>query len=346
MVQPNGIPLDTAVVISTVLEAILYGFSILMFIGTMWTLMPRRMNGGASKRMVMVACSLLLFSTAHMVIVIIRIEEGLVQQRDTFPGGPIAFFSDVTQWSFISKKALYMLQTLVGDGVVIYRCYVVWQSFWVIAIPLMLWLSVAVTGVGCIYSISQATVNKEDIFTPITEPWITAFLAAALFTNTFSTSLLALRIWGVGKRVSNGSMQADSVLWPALRIILDAGMLYSFTLLAALVCLVAKNTGRYIVINMTVPIISITFYMVIIRITIADSNSQGNTSPSLGLSNVMNGLSARSHDGHQNRYPLKRMEVHITRFTENETDSDKGGNRGVDPEGESRSLGSDIEYTV
>jgi hypothetical protein len=101
----------------------------------------------------------------------------------------------------------------------------------------------------------------------------------------------------------------------------------------------------------TVPIISITFYMVIIRITIANSNSQGNTAHSLGLSNAMNGLSARSRGGGREdddepRYPLKRMEVHITRFTENQTDSDKGGKRGVDPEGESRSFGSDIEYGV
>jgi hypothetical protein len=63
-------------------------------------------------------------------------------------------------------------------------------------------------------------------------------------------ALLAFRIWSVGKRVSNGSMQTGSVLWPVLCIVLDAGMLYSFTLLAALVCLIAKNTVRYIVNDM------------------------------------------------------------------------------------------------
>ncbi|KAF8835805.1 hypothetical protein BDN67DRAFT_998576 [Paxillus ammoniavirescens] len=342
MLQPHGIPLDTAAVISTVLEAILYGFSILMFIGTMWALTKRCTSCGVSRRMVAVACSLLLFSTAHMVIDIIRIEEGLVQQRDTFPGGPIAFFSDVAQWSFVSKNVLYMLQTLVGDGVVIYRCYVVWQSFWVIAIPLMLWLSVAVTGVGCVYFISQATTNKENIFTPMTGPWITAFLAATLFTNILSTSLLAFRIWSVGKRVLNVSIQASNVLWPVLRILLDAGVLYSLSLLAALVCFVTKNTGHYVLIDMIMPIISLTFYMVIIRITIAKSNSQGNIVPSSGLSNPMDRLSVRvsrgggREDDEENRYPLKRMEVHITQFKEvNEADSDKSGDHGVDHQGKS-----------
>jgi hypothetical protein len=54
-----------------------------------------------------------------MIIDIIRTEEGLVQQRSTFLGGPIAFFSDVAQWSFVYKNLLYTLQTLVGDGVVV-----------------------------------------------------------------------------------------------------------------------------------------------------------------------------------------------------------------------------------
>ncbi|KIK82384.1 hypothetical protein PAXRUDRAFT_832241 [Paxillus rubicundulus Ve08.2h10] len=317
MVLPKGIPLDTAAVVSTVLEGIIYGFSILMFIGTMWALMQKRMN--SSKRMVVVTCSLLLLSTAHMVIDIIRIEEGLVQQRDTLPGGPAAFFSDVTQWSFVYKNMLYMLQTLVGDGVVIYRCYVVWQSLWIIIVPLILWLSVAVTGVGCIYFISQATINKENTFTPTTGPWITAFLAATFFTNIFSTSLLAFRIWNVGKRVSSGSMQAGSAMWPVLRIILDAGMLYSFSLLVALVYFI-RNRGHYVLIDMIMPIISLTFYVVIIRIAIAKSNSQGNTAPSSGRASRRGGR----EDDDRNQYPLKRLEVHVTQFTENEVDYDKG----------------------
>ena len=50
---------------------------------------------------------------------IIRIMEGLVLYRDTYPGGPIAYFSDLSQWTFVSTNYLYTAQTLVGDGVVV-----------------------------------------------------------------------------------------------------------------------------------------------------------------------------------------------------------------------------------
>jgi hypothetical protein len=42
-----------------------------------------------------------------------------VKYRDTYPGGPVAFFADVTQNTFVIKNAIYTLQTLLGDGVVV-----------------------------------------------------------------------------------------------------------------------------------------------------------------------------------------------------------------------------------
>jgi hypothetical protein len=54
-----------------------------------------------------------------MVVGIIRIEDGLVKYRDTFPGGPAAFFADASQETWVVKNAIIILQTLLGDGVVV-----------------------------------------------------------------------------------------------------------------------------------------------------------------------------------------------------------------------------------
>lgn len=101
---------------------------------------------------------------------IYRIEQGLVVQRNTFPGGPPAFFADVTQPTFIMKNIVYTLQTLLGDGVVvslatssnkrnnliqhqIFRCYVVWQNVWIVFIPILGWFAV---GGQSPYSVSDS----------------------------------------------------------------------------------------------------------------------------------------------------------------------------------------------
>ena len=45
----------------------------------------------------------------------------------------------------------------------------------------------------------------------------------------------------------------STVLVPILRIVLDAGVLYSLSLLAMLICFVAKNRGNYVMIDVVRP---------------------------------------------------------------------------------------------
>lgn len=170
------------------------------------------------------------------------------------------------------------------------------------------------------------------------------------------------------------------MLWPVLRIVLDSGILYSVSLLAALVCFVNKNRGHYVMLDMVrskhnlkgtipeliipqilflaiiyvmftwilfvavlldlfffhrrpptqiMPIISITFYMVIIRITISKSTSQ-NVTPQVSGDSGDSGrltLSRMSRLSALREYQMtrKRMEVHITQLTEtNEREYESG----------------------
>ena len=41
--------------------------------------------------------------------------------RGTFHGGPVAFFEDVSQNTFVVKSIIYTFQTLLGDGVMVGR---------------------------------------------------------------------------------------------------------------------------------------------------------------------------------------------------------------------------------
>jgi hypothetical protein len=69
-----------------------------------------------------VAWHLLTFPK-HVVVGIIRVEDGLVKYRNTYPGGPAAFFADISQDTYVIKHVLYILQTLLADGVVVCSCF-------------------------------------------------------------------------------------------------------------------------------------------------------------------------------------------------------------------------------
>ncbi|KAG0695029.1 hypothetical protein DFH29DRAFT_859067 [Suillus ampliporus] len=309
----RGIPLDTSAVVSTVLEGILYGFSVLMFMGTIWALTYKRRIKDVNYTNAVVAVLLLILSTAHMVVDIIRIEEGLVTYRDTFPGGPPAFFADVAQNTFVNKNLIYTLQTMLGDGIVIYRCYVVWQSIWVIVIPSVLWFGSTVSGFFAVRSVSQATTEAGNIFAKATGEWITTFYALTLATNLSASVFLAYRIWMVERSVS-AIRATKSSMMPILRVLVDAAVLYSVALFSALVCFVEWNDGQYIVLDMIMPIISITFYMVIIRIAINKNTHSYLSTAHGGTTNEMAG-------GISRRYHLKPLKVHISQLTHTDNTS-------------------------
>ncbi|KAG9313792.1 hypothetical protein JVU11DRAFT_6152 [Chiua virens] len=307
----HGIPLDKAELLSTVLEAFLYGFSLLMFGGTIWVLFYQRSTREVNRKMVTVACSLLLFSTVHFVIDIIRIIQGLILYRDT-SAGPSGYFADVSQWTFVSKNYIYTVQTLIGDGVMLYRCYAVWQSKLIMILPGLLWCAVAVTGIGAPYTLSH--VKQSEVFGGSLSQWITAFYASTFTTNLVATILLAYRIWYVDRKATRLRGHHKSQLRPILHVIIDAGVIYSFTLLAALICFVNESNGQYVVLDMVMPIISITFYMVIIRVGLANRASQRMNALPLGYASPSQSSSADR---------ASRMQVHITTLTENKVDVER-----------------------
>jgi hypothetical protein len=59
------------------------------------------------------------FSLKHIIVDIIRLENGFIKYRNTFPGGPAAFFQDISQPTFFTKNIIYAFQTMLGDGVLV-----------------------------------------------------------------------------------------------------------------------------------------------------------------------------------------------------------------------------------
>jgi len=300
-------PLDTAAIFSTAMEGILYGFSVLMFVGTMWALTRKRRMKEINRTNTAVAFMLLILSTAHMIVDIVRLEQGLVTYRDTFPGGPAAFFADVTQITFVVKNIMYSLQTMLGDGMVIYRCYVVWQSVWIIIVPSLLWIAMTVCAFCADYKLSNATSEAGDVFAKPTGQWITAFYIMSLASNLLASGFLGYRIWRMERNIS-AIRTSNKSMMPIVRVLADAAILYSVTILTGLVCFVEANNGQYIILDMTMPIISIAFYMIIIRM--AMKTTRYNNTSTIGMGTE----TAREIP---QQYHMKRMpvEVHISQVT-------------------------------
>ncbi|KIJ62335.1 hypothetical protein HYDPIDRAFT_30590 [Hydnomerulius pinastri MD-312] len=311
MTTPDGISMDEAALISTFLEALLYGFSLVLFGWTFWVLVRRRAAVSINYKILVVACLLLIFSTAHFAIDMQRVIDGLVTERGSFPGGPVAYFSQISMPSFVTKSVLYMLQTLVGDGVVIYRCHVVWRSIPLSLFLFMLWCSIAVAGVMIAFLSSASSSGTAQVFDMSLGKWIAAFYAMTFATNLVSTALLSYRLWVADRKAASIRVNRSQLI-PIMRVVLDAGVIYSLTLVVALGCYLGHSNTEFVVLDMIMPVISITFYMAIIRIGMAQAKKT--TSTSFALEGTSSSLSRREGSRTTNR--ARNMQVHITTLTE------------------------------
>jgi len=62
-------------------------------------------------------------ASQHIIINVIRTDQGFIVQRNIYPGGPPAFFADSSQPTFVSKNSVYVVQTVLGDAVAVSRIF-------------------------------------------------------------------------------------------------------------------------------------------------------------------------------------------------------------------------------
>ncbi|RPD58177.1 hypothetical protein L226DRAFT_511330 [Lentinus tigrinus ALCF2SS1-7] len=267
--------LSEAAILSTTLEAVLYGLSLFMMFLTFRTLLRTTEPPGRDLNWGMLAatCALLLLSTSELGVNIARLYRGFITKGPHLPGGPDQYFAGASDSTFLVKSILYDFQTAILDAVVIYRAYVVWQSVLVVAVPILGWIALIISCIGLNATFARTLTNTQARAALVAETgrWITAAYSLTLATNLLTTFILAFKIWTVARR--SARYQANSNLTSLLHVIIESGAIYSVTITIALATFVAKNTVVYVVLDMISPIISIVFSMIIVRVGLAREES-------------------------------------------------------------------------
>ncbi|KAK0499877.1 hypothetical protein EDD18DRAFT_866301 [Armillaria luteobubalina] len=258
---------ENAQFVLAIFEVFLYGFSVLGFMLTLWTLVQGKSWSQVNKLVLSFAVCLFAFQTMYTVVGIRRRYQGFVTlSGSSYPGGPAAFFENITTTAILLRNVAWDLQVALGDAIVIWRAYVVWQTPWIVVPPIAIWVGFIVAAVGELLSMRDTVPSIEGLFAPSVQAWSTAALALTMSCNLLSTFLLAYRLWKLeneagGSRVSNMSM-----LKPLMVVVLDTGLLYSIWVFVAFITDVLGSRFEYVFDNSLPSIISIVFFTVLLRI--------------------------------------------------------------------------------
>ncbi|KAF9260206.1 hypothetical protein L218DRAFT_932802 [Marasmius fiardii PR-910] len=258
-----SITVAAAELLGVIIGSVLYGISALLFAGTVWSLIMRRSSPRVNYVMLGVACIFFFLSTMRIAVDAHNVYNIFINSADA-----INDLKPVT-W----KNSIYGVQTLVADAMIIYRCYMVWRNRYILIFLIICWCGTVVTAVHTIWSIAQPTVTANDVYLEETARWVLSFYSSTLVTNAIATSLLAYKLWSVHKAAPR-RLISSSPLMPIMYVILECGALYTCVLVTMMGAYAAKSNSAFLVIDIIGPIISIAFYVIIIRATMVRMDNE------------------------------------------------------------------------
>ncbi|OJT13692.1 hypothetical protein TRAPUB_9791 [Trametes pubescens] len=239
------IPLDKAYLTAIWLETLFYGINVCLFSSYVYILRFRHTRK-VTPIIFWVAVLMFCFSTVHVALGFCRLIWGFIDLRD-MPGGPGAYFSDVSTPPNVAKVTIHSVNSILGDSIVVWRCWHVWGGNWrVCVVPILLIIASAVCGFSQAIIFAEAK-TVHSAFANELERWNGSLFSLSLVTNVVVTTLIAARIWFTTRETKEFGLQSSFRYTKVLVLIVESAMIYSFALIVEITLYFIGSNAFYIV---------------------------------------------------------------------------------------------------
>ncbi|KDR69732.1 hypothetical protein GALMADRAFT_77028, partial [Galerina marginata CBS 339.88] len=237
------------------------------------------------KAMLLAALLMLVFASMDVAFHLRHVLDAFIY----FNGDPIETFDKTSNWINVMKMGCFVAQTFVGDSILIYRCWIVYDRNWlVVALPIALTSSAC--GVMTIHA--EATLHHKSgrmLNSPTLVPFITSMLCLTLATNVITTcmcigynlrswtllGLIVHRICAIRNSLKRRSVivVSTSRLTSVVVVLIESGLMYTLSIIILFVLYMTSNNAQYGVSNAVVQIIGITFNLIIVSVGRGDATA-------------------------------------------------------------------------
>ncbi|KAG2112104.1 hypothetical protein DEU56DRAFT_935228 [Suillus clintonianus] len=250
-----GIPVDEAALLALFFEAFFYGIFLTLYLVTLFILLKKT---GIQRQLLLPVASLLLcIATAHLIVDFVRALEAFIFKVDTSAD---IYYSNLASPLLVASTALSNIQTILADGVVVWRCYVLNNRSPFISIPgcIVLLVNVA-TGYYVSWSLahSQSILMSNGVY-----ECIVIFDTLTLLLCVASTFLNAWRIYRTRRFMPEGL----GAFLPVFVVIIESGALYATNIFMLLITFFIQSNALYIMLDIVAPIVGITFCLIILQV--------------------------------------------------------------------------------
>ncbi|KAI0054573.1 hypothetical protein BV25DRAFT_1773424, partial [Artomyces pyxidatus] len=233
------------------------GIYVVLFVECISVLTQRRKKPARKLRLFLVSCTLFVLITCHEVIDAVRL---VFSARGETADSIDQYYADATSTLSVLKTAIYLVETVVSDLFILYRCYVVWNARWpMLILPMLLYIADCGTGIAAVYTL---TLIGTNVWFNMTQEKITnSFFSCTLALNAVCTGLIAFRIWW-----QQPETRVSSNLTHVTIIFVESGAIYLVTLALLVGTYSAKADVFKVFLDITSPVIGIVFSLIIVRV--------------------------------------------------------------------------------
>lgn len=258
-------PTDLPALIGFGCEAVLYGSYCILFIISWIVLGQKRRSPNLSSPVVFANCLLFFCCTAHFAL---EFNHFYTTLESTGVDG----YSAETP-GLMGADFLISFTDLIGDLVLVYRCWMLWgKNYYVVILPLLS----AFAGFGCIMEVLHLII-VTDPTSPAPPPAITTLGLAGyilpLATNIVVTFLIVYRIW-ISSRIVKESpvVIGQGASHRAMMLIIESGALYLIIQFVFVVLFAIQHPALGIVAVIATQIYGIAPTLIIIRVGLGISS--------------------------------------------------------------------------
>jgi len=199
------------------------------------------------------------------------------------PRGALDYFGNFGNTMGKIKLTMWMLNLAIADGLLLWRLWVVWQKSWKISIlPAIVYIgTLALCGVSI--SRQWAVPNNDIRAFFVTGQFLRAMLTLSICFNVSITSLIAGRIWWVGR--SAGKARSYTHIISA---IVESAALYTVASIFTLALYSAQTNAGAIAESLSAPLSALVPMFIIVRVALGQSFQGTQASSVVPLSSTIN----------------------------------------------------------
>jgi len=221
---------------------------VLLFISTVYFLSTRRTLARQTAKhhltslVFLAIAALFVVVTAHWSIVVYQAFFAFIHLGNAV--GENAFYADLAQPAEVTKISFFFIAVFLGDALVTYRLWIIWeQKTKVIIFPIVALIVLAASGAVLLTKLATWEPNLRGAgFYRESVPWETAGSVLSLLANLYSTGFIAFRMW----RVTEVAAPSKSTLTWFFSIVIESAALQTFWLLICMIAALRTSDALFI----------------------------------------------------------------------------------------------------